>query len=248
MDTDPEPEPLDLAHRLPRDAYHHLAYTLHRSLPRSASDTPDDLARRDHAAIARITSLLPANAAEASLAAQYVATDAHALDCMDLAQQPGLDPVMAAKCRAQSLGMARQSLSALRLLLRLQSLRRIMEADPAAADRAAWTEHCATGLMALGLPGSPAMPPPPEPAEPEPALEPELEPGPDASPEALLATAAEEYAVIYPRRAALIRRAGRLPDKVSFGPPDEDMVRALLDSRSPEMLALDHEYADTVLA
>jgi hypothetical protein len=246
MDTDLEPEPLDLAHRLPRDAYHHLAYTLHRSLPRSASDTPDDLARRDHAAIARITSLLPANAAEASLAAQYVATDAHAMDCMDLAQQPGLDPVMAAKCRAQSLGMARQSLSALRLLLRLQSLRRIMEADPAAADRAAWTEHCAAGLMAQALPGAPrpAMPPPPLPAEPEP----EPDPVPEAAAEDLLAAAAEEYAVIYPRRAALIRRAGRLPDKVSFGPPDQDMVRALLAGRSAALLALDREYADAVLA
>jgi len=248
MDTDTDPEPLDFAHRLPRDAYHHLVFTMRRSLPRSASDTPEDLARRDHAAIAQVACLLPANAAEAALAAQFVATNAHSLACMDHAQAPGLDPLQAMQSRAQSLSMARQSLSAMRMLLRLQTARRAMEADPAAADRAAWTEHCATGLMALGLPGSPAMPPPPEPAEPEPALEPELEPGPDASPEALLATAAEEYAVIYPRRAALIRRAGRLPDKVSFGPPDEDMVRALLASRSPEMLALDHEYADTVLA
>jgi hypothetical protein len=33
------------------------------------------------------------------------------------------------------------------------------------------------------------------------------------------AAEAEAYSLIYPRRAALIRQLGRLPDNPSFGPP-----------------------------
>jgi hypothetical protein len=46
-------------------------------------------------------------------------------------------------------------------------------------------------------------------------------------------------ALIYPRRAALIRHLGRLPDNPSFGPPEEDLVRALVTGRTPVLLALD---------
>ena len=33
---------------------------------------------------------------------------------------------------------------------------------------------------------------------------------------------------MYPERAALIRRHGGVPANVSFGPPEEEMVQALL--------------------
>ena len=56
--------------------------------------------------------------------------------------------------------------------------------------------------------------------------------------------AAEEYAVLYPQRAALIRRLGRVPDNVSFGPPEEHLVRALVSSRTPALLALDRQAAE----
>ncbi len=49
--------------------------------------------------------------------------------------------------------------------------------------------------------------------------------------------AAEEYALVYPERAALIRRLGRLPDGVSFGPPDDEVVQALIAGRSRELAA-----------
>ena len=42
----------------------------------------------------------------------------------------------------------REAKSALRLLLKLQEARRKLEADHAACDRLAWTEHAAIGLMA----------------------------------------------------------------------------------------------------
>ena len=63
----------DFASQLTADAYHHLIRTVRQALPPPPGDSPDDLVRRDHAAIARIAALAPANAAEADLAALYVA-------------------------------------------------------------------------------------------------------------------------------------------------------------------------------
>ena len=51
--------------------------------------TPEDLARRDNAAIAQVSCLLPANAAEAVLGAEFVAAHAQAMDCLRLARNPG---------------------------------------------------------------------------------------------------------------------------------------------------------------
>ena len=115
--------------------------------------------------------------------------------------------------------MMRQSQSALRLLRQLQADRRITEADNTSCNRAAWAERCTAGLMlqALQLATPPPEPPPPE--APPPRL---------AS-----ATAAEEYAILYPERAALIRRLGRVPDNASFGPPAASLVRALVASAGP---------------
>jgi hypothetical protein len=46
---------------------------------------------------------------------------------------------------------------------------------------------------------------------------------------------------IYPRRAALIRRLGGLPDNPTFGPPPDHVVRELVHGRSPILLAVDQE-------
>ncbi len=127
--------PLDhLSLRLPADAYYHLVRTLRLTLPPPLTDTPEDLLRRDHAAIARVAALVPANAAEAELAAQFVAASEQWKDCLRLAQAPDIDPEWAAKCRAQAIGMMRQANSVLRLLLRLQEARGKRDAD---SDRAA---------------------------------------------------------------------------------------------------------------
>ena len=87
--------------------------------------------------------------------------------------------------------------------------------------------HALTGvpLAAVDLP----RPPPPS----APAPEPPAEPVPDPAAEA------EAYAQNYPRRAALIRQLGRLPDNPSFGPPEDYLVRALVAGRTPALLALD---------
>src|SRR5579875_2057252 len=155
------PNHADPADRLPADAYYHLVRTLRLCLPPPPGDSPEDLLRRDHAAIARVAALVPANAVEADLAAQFVAASEQWKDCLRLAQDPDMAPKWAAKCRAQALAMMRQANAALRLLLRLQARREKIEADNVTRDRAAWTEHCAIGFMAEAL-ASPHPDPLPE--------------------------------------------------------------------------------------
>ena len=212
MDPLTHPEPPDLALLLPRDAYYQLVHSLRGLLPPPVTDTPEDEARRDHAAIAQVACLLPASAAEATLGAQFVAAHAHAADCLRLARKFEGDGAFFLKFTAQAASMMRQSQGAIRTLLRLQAARQKIETDATAAGRAAWTEHCAAEYMAQALPGGRAasMPPPPPP-------EPVPEPVEDDEPVIDPIVAAEEYAQIYPERAALIRRAGRVPDNVSFG-------------------------------
>ncbi|HEY3847581.1 MAG TPA: hypothetical protein VGL95_10750 [Acetobacteraceae bacterium] len=52
-----------------------------------------------------------------------------------------------------------------------------------------------------------------------------------------LAAEADYYAIVYPNRARPIRRCGGLPPDYDFGPPDEDLVRAIVTS--PVLHALD---------
>jgi hypothetical protein len=115
---------------------------------------------------------VPDNAAEADLGAQFVAASEQWKDCLRLAQEPETTPAWAMKCRTQATSMMRQANSALRLLLRMQNTRRKLEADDAARDRLAWTEHCALGLMTEALApappaAEPAAAPPQQPPSPE---------------------------------------------------------------------------------
>jgi len=122
----PAPAPgLDpgVASRLLADTYHHLIHTLCLALPLPLTDSPDDLARRSHAAVTRIAALVPANAAEADLAAMFVAASEQWKNRLRLAELPETTPELAAKCRAQGLGTMRQAERALRLLVKLQDAR-----------------------------------------------------------------------------------------------------------------------------
>ena len=235
MDTHTEPQPLDLSYHLPRIAYCELVYVLRAKLPLPDEDTPEAFARRDNAAIAVVASLLPANASEALIAAQFVSTDAQASECMRLALQNPASIEQGLKCRAQAANMVRQSHSARRLLMRVQAERRKLEADGGVSEKAAWIEHCAIGMMTQALPDAPVMAPMEPPAPVHEAPQPEADTEPHIDPLA----AAEEYAMLYPARARLIRSLGRLPDRLDFGPPEADLVRALVTGRTPALLALD---------
>ncbi|HXA26209.1 MAG TPA: hypothetical protein VNW90_28330 [Acetobacteraceae bacterium] len=69
------------------------------------------------------------------------------------------------------------------------------------------------------------------------------EPAPEPEPDDAFARLgeAEQYALIYPRRAALIRSLGGLPDRCDFGPPEPDLVRAIVTGTSATLRALDAE-------
>jgi hypothetical protein len=385
--TSPDP-----AYLRNRDAYHHLVYTLSRSLPPPPDDTAEALALRNTAAIAQVAALCPANAAEATLAAQYVAAHAQAMECLRLTHARETPGHLTLKCNAQAANMMRQSQGAMRILLRTQAARQTRDANPEAATAAAWTEHAAVEFMTEKLtyplprieapsppPETPGMPPGDPPSIPlgdtagnpigdtagdpigdtagnpigdtagdpigesagdhpgeslssrrcdtvgdpisdtagkhfgksagehfgEPRLillgdtagdpicdtagkhfgkttgehlgeppsillgdtagdsisdtagkhfgettgEHSGEPpsillgdtagDPISGPAGELITAAEAYVALYPQRAMLIRRLGRVPDDAQFGPPDEDVVRALVTGRSPVLTALD---------
>ena len=204
-----------------RDGYFFLVDTFSATLPEPPNETPESRHQRMQAAIASVAGLCPVGLAEARLAARYVAADDHASDCLRLVNQLHDNLPMQIKCRAQSIAMARQSESALKTLLRLQATRLKRDSKPETAAAAEWAEHIATQAMAAALtPGArqtetPATNPPEEvdtPAEGE-------------------LSEVQLYEAIYPERAALIRRHGGVPSNVSFGPPEEEMVQALLAGR-----------------
>ena len=220
-------QPPDLALQLPRDIYYLVVYTLRGMLPPPETDTPEAEARRDRAAIALVASMLPANGEEAHLAARSVGFAIYAMDCLRQARDFRGDPPFFLKCNAQAVSTERKAQSARSLLLRLQAERRKREADNATADKAAWSEHCAIGLMAdaLGHASPAATPtPPPDPQPPE-------EPAPDPLAEA------DQYAVLYPQRAARIRALGGLPQPCDFGPPPPELVHAIVTGTSPTLCA-----------
>ena len=202
-------------------AYRYLFFTLTSSLPPPRDDSPEALHERNEAAVAAAASLCPVTVAEARFAAQSIAAAAHAEECLRAANDPQMPLPMSLKCTAQAASMMRQSQSALRSLQRMQAIRIQRDKDEAAAEAAAMAEHIPASSMTARLTPPAAEPEPEIDPTPPPAAEiPQAEPpaGPDA----------ELYAVLYPQRAALIRRHGGVPPNVTFGPPDEDMVRALL--------------------
>jgi hypothetical protein len=178
--------------------------------------------------------MLPANGEEADLASRCVAHAAYAMDCLRLARgYRATDHAYFLKCTAQAASTERKAQSARSLLLRLQTERRKRQADNAAADQDAWTEHCAIGMMANALGDAapealpePSPPPPPAPQSAE-------EPVPD------LVAEADRYAVIYPQRAARIRSLGGLPQPCDFGPPPPELVDAIVTGTSPTLRALE---------
>ena len=145
MDTSPQPpNPILL---LPRDTCYQLVHTLRGMLPPPVTDTPEDLGRRDNAAIAQVACLMPVNADEANLAAEYVATNACAMDCLRLAQEHRGDAEFFLRFSARATIMMRQSRATRTLLLSVQAERRKLEADSVAADHAARTEQCVDGCV-----------------------------------------------------------------------------------------------------
>ena len=220
MDVLGSPTPADL---LSKATYYQVVHTLRAALPAPISDSVEDAAKRDLAAIAHVASLLPANAEEAHLAAQYVAANAHALDCLRLARAYPDDTAVVVKCTAQSASMMREARGWRNALRRAQLDREKRTNDAAARDAAVATEQ-----RALALPAEALVQPPPAPA-------------PQSAPKADPVAEAESYALQHRKRAVLIRRLGRLPDRIDVGALSPAAVHVIVTGTTPILRALDEK-------
>jgi len=183
-------------------------------LPPASTDSPEARDARDQIAIQAVLALHPADAFEADLAVDIVVNSAQAKHATRLAMQPGLDPDDAKHHHARAATKLRLVLSTTKILVGRQDKREKQEAEmhPPAMERAGyWFREIET----------------PEPA-----------PEPPKSPYEMM-TEAEQYAVNYPRRAALFRAHGGLPPNCSFGAPEPHIVEAIVNGTSPVFLELD---------
>jgi hypothetical protein len=190
-----------------------------RELPPVPDEDLEARAARQNSAMDAVVALHPENAFETRLAVRIVSTDAHAADALRAAALAAGDFEKVRQCRAQAASMARQSDAALRALLRIQTTREKQEAaiHPAAMARAGYW------FKEVSVPGpdpDPGPAPDPDPA-PSPT-QPKSEPEPEIDAEVRL------YAALYPDRVARIREAGGLPPRLDFGPPEPEIVAALL--------------------
>ena len=210
-----------------------LFASLRELLPEPAAATPEARAAREDLAMAAIAALHPADAIEGELAVQIVAAAACAKDCLRLAKEYRNDLAATVRCRAQAATMMRQMHSGLSRLERRQAAREKAETalHPAAMERAGWWFRDATA------PEEPEpAPPPQQPDAPEPATQAD----PNAPPAEFGAlTEAEQYAMLYPDRAARIRAERGLPARLDFGPPEPAIVEAVAHGTSPILQALD---------
>jgi hypothetical protein len=223
--------PANRLHQLSATGFRVIVHKLRNEIP-SPDSNDDEIALLVDAAIAEVASMLPANIEEAKVAARAVSADAQASDCIRHARLLFNDHAAAMRCHAQASLMMRTANAARALLLRLQTARHKREAVPANCDKDAWTEHCAAGLMADRRDDAPTAPPPAAPP-----------PSEDAADRFARYDQAEQYAVLYPQRAAEIRAYGGVPPTASYGPPEPELVCALIASTSPILRKIDQDYA-----
>jgi hypothetical protein len=144
METSIPPSP---ATNLSTQLYLQLVYTLTGLLPPPLDGSPGALRARNHAAIAKIASMLPVNANEADLAAQSIAARAQAEDIMRLLRANAHNVALTIRLNAQYASMVRTSLSAHARLMRVQAVRQKRESIEGAANHDARTQHVAEQSM-----------------------------------------------------------------------------------------------------
>ena len=238
----------DLREQLPNAVYRTIIADLYAFVPSPQLTDPDLIADRVHAAIAEIATMVPVNADEAQTALRVVIANAHAKECFRQARSLFNDPAAAMKCEAMANNLQRTANAARALLLRVQAARRKREAVQQACAQDAWTIHATEGYL-LKAAGHPTA------VLPQPVNRPVTEPAsPSSAPAApdddkfARYDVAEQYAALYPRRAAEIRAHGGIPPTATWGRPDQETVTALLTSNSPLIQQIDQEHARKVRA
>jgi hypothetical protein len=232
-------------------------------------ETSEEMFARGRYALAAIEDLRPATALEARMAAQAIASDAHAVDCLRLAAQHRDDLVKVTRCRAQANAMTRQMDRALRTLTTLRKERGAREAvrplfGPAWAglamprepvpertstdpvpEPASWADPLPERPSAAdqaSQPGSGTDPLPERACAADPVPEPASGANNPVSPAAL--AKAEQFASRNRLLASRIRAAGGLTGKAiaGFRPsslPDAATVEALVYGAGPVLAKLD---------
>jgi hypothetical protein len=228
---------------LPASAAREVFAALCATMPRPVPDTPEARAARDDVAMGAVAALHPTDLLEAKLAVAIVAAEAYAEDCLRLADDFRADIAASLRCRAQATAMLRQMRHLLRDYQRMQEARdkAIAAMHPAAMERAGywWREVTLPEPAAPPAPGPDADPGPPPAAGPAAPPDAGLAAAGPAVPPFETLTEAEQYALIHPRRAALIRASGGLPARPDFGPPEPDTVAELVHGTSPVLRMLD---------
>jgi hypothetical protein len=218
-----------------REIYARLCRTL-EMLP---ADTPEARAARDDDAMNAVAALHPTDALEARLAADIVGLEAYATDSLRLAGEYRGDLAATTRCRAQAGSLFRQMRCLLKDYQRMQAERdkALLEMHPGAMERAGyWFRESVIPGPAPEPAPAPEPVPAPEQAAPPPAAPPSAAP---AKPRFEDLTAVEQYAIMYPTRAAQIRAERGLPKRLDYGPPDPDIVEGLVHGDSPILRALD---------
>ena len=197
--------------------YRYFFAELCAGLPEYPGEDPEAQAQRQQRAMNAFVDLVPHDHFEGRLALRIVSADAQAADALRSAASAvaaGNDEKVR-QCRAQAASMARTSDCALRTLLRMQAKRekQLAEMHPAAMEKAGYW------FKSVEVPPAPSQDPPQPPTP------------PDAEPvhtQAQIDADAKLYEIMYPDRVARIRAAGGLPPRLDFGPPEPEIVAALL--------------------
>jgi hypothetical protein len=231
-------------------------------LPPPPDDTPEARHLRDERAMTAVAHLLPENAAEAEVAVLVVAAQSRAREALRAASQPGLDPDQTRRCTAQAACMMRQADGSIRTLLRMQAERQKAETAmrPAAMERAGYWFRSTSPEPDPPLDQEPATQHP-LPLREEPAPDvirggggrgPAESPGPTRGEPPKLEygamTPAERLVTLYPDRAAAILAAGGLPARLTFPPPDSEVVTELLTGSRPLLRAFREAHAPEPMA
>ena len=237
----PPPSDLDLLRQ--REFYLDLVRKLYSMLPFDRRASDEERERMGRAALAQLAAMAPANADEADLAAHYVAATAHATDCLRTAVRNTGYHDCVEGLRKQAGAMLREARGHRSLLLRVQTARLKRDTDDTARERDAWTAQSAMGLMMQAFEPEVVEPEAAVVAEPEVVAAPEPVAEADAEPkvrsELDLKVEAEYYAIHYPRRARLIRKLGGVPPDCDFGPPDPELVKAIINGTTTALRSSD---------
>ena len=145
---------LDPTNPLPASVCRSIMRELSYALPDPVDDTPDRRIERDHAAIAEIALLAPANAAEMRIAIRCITTDAWTSTYMRHMNAHGGDIVLLLRIGVQAANMGRAPNANHAALLRVQAERRSRQPDTTPdADAAGAARACRADAGLAGAAG-----------------------------------------------------------------------------------------------